>query len=569
MRPSLAFLLLPFAACATGSEIPRADAPTRIVVNGRIWTGDSTNPTATALAIRHDTIIAVGDDATIRAMAATTTSVEDLGDRRVIPGLHDAHWHLPARRTADLVDARDTAEIVSRLRAFAATVPDGAPITGRGWTPTMFPRNTAHRRFLDSAFPDRIVILTDRDGHQRLVNSATLRAAAITRATQAPAGGAIVRDASGEATGLLKETAGGLVASLLADPTEAEVYVNVMETLHRAASLGLTALQIANGLSDAEQAAVQRAADQDSLPVRLRVAVPFVQEVSDSALGAFVRLRDDHRGPWLRYGIAKGMLDGTIDAASALMFAPYPGVGGTGLPRWTPTDLARTVARYDSAGIQVELHAIGDRAIRDALDAFESVAAERGPRDRRGRVEHLELPDTADIPRFRALGVIASTQPIFAIPDETTLGNYSTMLGPDRTPRALVFKALDDAGAMQAFGSDHPVFPMDPLLGMFVAVTRQTPGGTPAGGWFPAQRLTLEAALAHYTVGSAYAAFRETELGSLTPGRLADFVVLSEEIIGVAPAALLSAKPVLTVVGGRDVYRAVPLAVRFSAPTAR
>lgn len=532
--------------------------PDRILVNALIWTGDSARPAATALAIRGDRIIAVGDDATIRALAAEVTVVEDIGGRRVVPGFHDAHWHLPTRRTADLVGAADEREVVRRLQVFATTLPADAWITGRGWTPDMFPRNVAHRRYLDGAFGDRPVVITDRDGHQTLANSRALSLAAVSAETREPAGGAIIRDADGTPTGLLQETASALVRRELPEPSEDEIYAALRYEMHRAAAFGLTALQVANGLSTAETNAFERAVAEDSMLVRFRVAVPFGKDVSDSALRAYVALRDGARSPLLRYGIAKGMLDGTVDAGTAAMLAPYSIGGGTGLPRFTATELTEAVTRYDSAGIQVALHAIGDLAIRMSLDAFGAAAARNGARDRRHRVEHLEVPDPADIPRFAQLGVIASSQAIFAGPDETTLTNYAPLLGPVRASHAMPFRALDDAGAVQAFGSDYPVFSMDPMLGIHIAVTRQMPDGTPPGGWFPEHRIGLEAALRHYTRDAAYAAFREQELGVLAPGMLADFVVLSEEIIGVEAAALLRTKPVLTVMGGRVTFRAAP-----------
>lgn len=556
------------SALACAGEAP----PDRILVNARIWTGDSLRPEATALAIRGDRIVAIGDDATIRALAAADTPIEDLGGRRMVPGFHDAHWHLPTRRTADLVGAADEGEVVRRLQEFAATLPADAWITGRGWTPDMFPRNTAHRRYLDAAFGDRPVIITDRDGHQTLSNSRALSLAAVSAETREPAGGAIVRDEDGTPTGLLQETASALVRRQLPDPSEDEILAALRYEMHRAAAFGLTALQVANALSDAETKAFARALTEDSLLVRFRVAVPFAKDVSDSALRRYVALRDGARGPRLRYGIAKGMIDGTVDAGTAAMLAPYAIGGGTGLPRYSDTELADAVARYDSAGIQVELHAIGDRAIRMSLDAFGAAAMRNGARDRRHRVEHLEVPDSADIPRFAKLGVIASTQAIFATPDATTLTNYAPMLGPERSARAMPFRALDDAGAVQAFGSDYPVFPMDPLLGIHVAVTRELPDGTPPGGWYPQNRIGVEAALRHYTRDAAFAAFREQELGVLAPGMLADFVVLSEEIIGSPPANLLRAKPVLTVMGGRDTFRApppVPAATAAPAPAPR
>jgi predicted amidohydrolase YtcJ len=551
LRRARAFAIVA-ALAACGGE----PAPDRILLNGRIWSGDSTITDATAIAILGDRIVAVGDDGTVRALADGATVIEDLEGRRVIPGFHDAHWHLPTRRQADLVAAKDPAEVVRRLQEFARTLPADAWITGRGWTPDMFPRNTAHKRYLDEAFPDRPVLLTDRDGHQTLANQRALTVAGVDLETREPPGGAIIRDDDGTPTGLLQETASALVRQHLPEPTADEVYAALLHEMRRAASFGLTGLQVANAPSVAERAAFERALAEDSMRVRWRVALPFIKDASDSALAAYAALGRRWSGPLLRTGIAKGMLDGTVDAATAAMLEPYAIGEGRGLPRWTAADLNDAVARYDAAGIQVELHAIGDLAVRMALDAFAEAGVRNGPRDRRHRVEHLEVPHPDDLPRFARLGVIASSQAIFATPDATTMQNYVPMLGPVREARAMPFKALEDAGAPQAFGSDYPVFPMDPLLGTWVAVTRQLPDGSPIGGWQPQHRIALTSALAHYTRGSAYAAFRERELGTLAPGMLADLVVLSEEIIGTDPRALLRAKPVLTIMGGRETYRA-------------
>lgn len=551
MRPSLRFalLLLPLLACA--GEAP----PDAILHNGLVWTGDSLRPKATAIAIRGERIVAIGEDAEILALAGDSTRVEDLAGRRVVPGMHDAHWHFPTRRTAELAGAKDAAEIVNRLQAFAAEMPADAWITGRGWTPDMFPDNRAHRQYLDVAFPDRPVLLTDRDGHQALANSAALRLAAVSAETRDPVNGVIVREGNGAPTGLLQESAIGLVRRLLPTPNAPEVYLALREQMRRGAALGLTAVQMAAATTPTEDSAFTRAIAEDSMQLRFRIAVPFTEAATDSALSAYAARAREATGPYLRFGIAKGMLDGTVDAGTAAMLEPYAGGGGSGLPMWELEPLVRTIARYDRAGIQVELHAIGDRAIRLALDAFDSVAVRNGPRDRRGRIEHVEVPHPADLPRFKQLGVIASTQAIFATPDATALKNYVPLLGPVRERRAMPFKALDDAGAIQAFGSDYPVFPMDPLLGIYTAVTRQLPDGTPRGGWVPEQRISVERALRHYTWGAAYAAYREHELGTLAPGYYADLVVLSEDILAGDAQALLRAKPVLTMLGGRAVYR--------------
>ncbi len=548
--------IFPLAALALATACgPDAPPPDRILLNGLIWTGDSARPAATAIALRGDSIVAVGFDADIEALAGAATRVENLEGRRVVPGFHDAHWHLPTRRTADLTGAPNVDSLVSRLRAFAATLPDSAWITGRGWTPDMFPANTATSAALDLAFPDRPVLLTDRDGHQSLANQVALRLAGINRSSIAPPGGAIDRARDGTPTGLLRETAAAPVRERIPPPSADEVYTALQETMAAAARDGLTALQIANGLNEAEEEAFARALAEGTLRTRFRIAVPFVPLPTDSALSEWTARRDRDRGPLLRHGIAKGMLDGTVDARSAAMLAPYAVGGGTGLPRWSLDTLVETLARYDSAGLQVELHAIGDAAIRQALDAYEAVARRNGPRDRRHRIEHLEVPDPADIPRFKALGVIASTQAVFATPDATALQNYVPLLGPERAARAMPFKALDDAGAVQAFGSDYPVFPMSPILGMQMAVFRQLADGTPEGGWEPQHRISVEAALRHYTRDAAYAAFREREIGILAPGMLADLVVLSDDILDGTLATFTRARPVLTIMGGRDTYR--------------
>jgi|SRR5262245_13169712 len=240
---------------------------------------------------------------------------------------------------------------------------------------------------------------------------------------------------------------------------------------------------------------------------------------------------------------------------TASMFEPYVG-GGNGLPMWTQDEVNRSAAEYDQRGWQVMLHAIGDKAIHMALDAFEFVTKANGPRDRRFRVEHVEVPRLSDIPRFKQLGAIASTQALFANPDKTTLENYAVLLGPERASHANAFKLFDDAGVRQAFGSDWPVFSMEVLKGMYCAVARRTPQGTPPGGWHPEHRLSAEAALRHFTIDGAYAAFDEKNKGTIEVEKLADFVVLTENLLEPPPERLLKTKVLLTVVGGQETWRA-------------
>jgi predicted amidohydrolase YtcJ len=543
------------AACRTGPAAPPADA---VYLNARVWTGEAAQPDAEALAVRDGRLVFVGDTAGARALAGPSTTIVDLAGRRVVPGFNDAHWHLPTRRSADLGDSRTVTEIARRLVEFARPLGPDQWVLGRSWGPSDFPANQPHRRFLDEALPGRKVLLTDRDGHQVLVSSAVLALAGITRATPDPPNGRIVRDASGEPTGVLQEDAMGLARRLVPEQSADEVGQALRAELATAASYGLTSVQVASGSVSAgiEYEAYTAAERRGELPVRVRGAVPFERAVTPERLAGFVALRDRHAGGVLRFGIAKGMLDGTVDARTAAMLDPYVGHDDRGLPMWTAEDLTRAVAAYDRAGLQVELHAIGDRAIRLALDAYDHAARENGTTGRRHRVEHVEVPDPADLPRFAALGVLASTQAMFASPDSITLNNYAPLLGPARAARANAFRRFDEAGAVQAFGSDYPVFTMEVMRGIHAAVTRQLPEGTPAGGWYPEHRITVEAAVRHFTRDAAYAEFAETEKGTLAPGRLADFVVLSADIFAIAPERLPEVKAVLTVMGGRQTWRA-------------
>lgn len=546
------------AAVAVADTTP---APERIYLNARVWTADAGQPAAEAFAVTDGRFVAVGSSQAMRTLAGPDTDVVDLGGRRVVPGFNDTHWHLPARRSARLDNAGSVAVIQQRLLEYATTLPPDRWVVGRGWMPTDFPDRTAHRRYLDAIFPDRPVVLRDRDGHQALANSRALALAGVTRDTPEPADGRIERDPGGEPTGLLKEGAASLVTRLLPSLSADETYQLLLEELGAAAAFGLTSLTDATdvGLTDNERAAVERALAEGRLIVSYRASVPFDANATAGQLAQFVALRDSTRGELLSYGFAKGMLDGTVDARTAVMLEPYVG-GGNGTPFLSQHELDRAVAAYDRAGLQVGLHAIGDGAIRMALDAYEHAARVNGRRDSRHRIEHVEVPAASDLPRFARLGVIAATQAIFATPDTATLENYAPLIGPERAARAQPFRQFDDAGAVQAFGSDYPVYPMDPLLGIYTAVTRQTRAGTPAGGWYPANRLGVETALLHYTRDAAYASFEETRTGSISVGKFADFVVLSHDILEGSPQRLLEASVLLTVLRGRETWRAPGLA---------
>lgn len=552
----LAFALLPLMTMAALADAAPATAD-RIFVNGRIWTGDEARPAAQALAVRGGRLLAVGTDAEVRKLAGTATPVVDLAGLRVVPGFYDGHMHVMGGSLGldevDLVGTRSVAEVQERLAEYAKANPGKAWIVGGGWAYGELGEAPTRAR-LDAVVSDRPVLLADRDHHSSWVNSKALALAGVGSETKDPADGIVVRDAAGAPTGLLKEGAVDLVATHVPPPTPEETQRALRKGMALLASYGLTSVQDAL-FSEANVPVFERLLQDGGFKVRVRAALPLVREPDAAVLERYRALRARHaKDDRLRFEAVKSMLDGVIDAKTASMLEPYTS-GGLGLPNWTDADLDRAIAVFDREGFQVMLHACGDRAIRQALDAFERVGRTGAPRERRHRVEHAEVPTDADRSRFKALGVVASTQALFANPDKTTLENYAVLLGPARTSRANAFKRFDDAGAVQAFGSDWPVFSAEVLRGIYCAVTRVTPEGTPPGGFYPESRISVEAALRHFTAGSAYAAFEENEKGTLAADKLADFVVLSEDILAGPPERILKARVVLTVMGGEETYR--------------
>jgi predicted amidohydrolase YtcJ len=551
------------AVSLAGEAAPRmakeakAGQADRIFFNGRVWTGEAGRPLAEALAVRGTTILAVGGNASVRRHAAKGTESVDLRGRFVAPGFIDGHLHLlGGGQSLDelrLDDAFTFEALTGRLRDWAAAHPDAHWVTGRGWAYSAFPGGLPSRAQLDVVVENRPAWLVSYDGHTGWANSIALRIADVTPTTKDPAGGTIVRDERGEPTGALKESAMELVGRLVPRLLPHEKERALRKGIAQAAVWGLTSVHQA-GIAE-EELEILRSALEAAHRLRVYVALDMERNPTPEVLARQEDLRRRFSTGRLRVGAVKGYVDGVVEAQTAAMFEPYPG-GGTGLPNWTQEKLDRTVAAYDRAGWQVMLHAIGDRGIDMALTAFEHAALANGTSGRRHRVEHVEVPRTADLPRFRAAGVVASTQAMFAYPNQNHLGVYVPILGPERARRALAFKAIDDAGAVQSFGSDWPVFTAEVVRGIACAVTRTTVEGTPAGGWEPAQRLTVEAALRHFTRDAAFAEHAEREKGTLAPGKLADFVVLSQDLLAVPPDRIKDTKVLLTVLGGQDTYRA-------------
>lgn len=560
-------------ACAVQPELAqdgRCTGPVdQVYINGRIWTADPGHPLSEAMAVSGDKIACIGTSVTVRTGAGPSTKVIDLKGRFVTPGFQDSHLHLPgpSLNSVALDAVTSLQELQAKLRSFAAAHPDLPWITGHGWAYSVFPDAAADRGYIDEAISDRPVYLTMRDGHAGLANSAALEALNVTSLTPDPPNGQIVRDRAGRATGEFREAAESIVTSMMPPDTEDARYATFLANMDEAATQGLTAVHIA-GASSETLAMFERALASGMLKVRMNVALQMVpgvgvappkhnleRPIREADLASYLAARKAFTGPLLKVSSIKGVLDGTIDAQTAAMYAPYTGSGDAGLLFWDPKELNETVALYDRLGFQVMLHAIGDKAIGAALNAFDFAASTNGLKGRRHRIEHVEMPALSDLARFRDLGVIASTQPIFANPDATVLNNFEPLLGPARAPYADSFSLFDDAGVVQAFGSDYPVFYFSPIEGIAVAVTRMTADGLPPGGWHPAGRIPVEAALRHYTIDGAFATFDEDIRGSLKVGKLADFVVLSEDLTQIEPTKIRQAKVLLTVMGGRETYR--------------
>jgi predicted amidohydrolase YtcJ len=554
---ALAALALTAGIAYLADPTAAAEKADRIFINGRVWTGEPGKPLAEALAVRAQTILAVGTTDQIQRHKEKETDVVDLRGRFVYPGFHDSHIHFVGGSLTlgmvDLSDAWSVEEIQRRIVAYAKANPQAEWIVGRGWFYGAFPGGMPHKKYLDTVVPDRPVWMTGYDGHTGWANSVALHKAGITPLSKDPENGVIVKDDKGEPTGVLKEAAQRLVRQHVPLPDSETKYRLLRKGLDLAASYGLTSVHNA-GFDEADLPVFDRLLTEGVLKVRMYTALYMVKDPTPEVLTRYRELRDRYKSNRFRFGAIKGLVDGVVEAQTAAMFEPYPG-GGTGLPNYTPEELDRTVTLYDREGYQIFLHAIGDRGIHLALNAYEKAARMNGPRERRHRVEHIEAPRFEDIARFKPLGVIASTQPLFMYPNQNHLEVYVPMLGPGRAKWAMAFKSIDDAGAVQAFGSDWPVFSCEVLKGLHAAVTRTTVEGTPAGGWNPEQRITAEAALRHYTSDGAYASFEERQKGTLAPGKLADFVVVTADLRG-APEGILKAKVVHTVMGGQDTYRA-------------
>lgn len=545
--------LLPLLACALHAQ----PAATLVLIHGKVWTGIASSPEAEAVACLGSRIVAVGDDAAVRKWIGPDTKVIDLRGRRLVPGFNDAHVHFFSGgqnlSSVQLRDARTEAEFRARIAAFASKLPAGRWITGgewdhENWTPARLPT----RQLVDPVTGDHPLLVSRLDGHMSLANGVTLKLAGITRKTDDPPGGAIVRDANGEPTGVLKDAAQELAERVMPAPGEEEIAEAVRAAMRYANERGVTSVQDMSA-----EPAVLRVYEKLLHAGALTVRISGHQPLADWKRLADIGVTSDFGGDKLHIGGLKGFADGSLGSTTALFFHPYldaPNTSGLASAGMIPESKMRDrILAADRAGLQVAVHAIGDKANATILDMYELAEKQNGPRDRRFRIEHAQHLRRQDIPRFAALHVIASMQPYHAIDD----GRWAAKrVGPEVLKGTYAFRSLLDSGAVLAFGSDWDVAPMDPILGIYAAATRRTLDGKNPGGWYPEQKIGVAEALRAYTYGSAYASFEEGVKGTVETGKLADFAVLNGDILAIAPEKIEAVKVALTVFDGRVVYDA-------------
>jgi hypothetical protein len=529
-------------------------SPPDLIVYGRVWTGDSASPWAGAVAVAGDTVVAVGDSARIARMASPSTRALANGRGMVVPGFMDGHVHFLSGGfqliSVDLRSSDSPAEFIARLKTYAGTLHPGEWILGGDWDHERWPGSPLpERRWIDSVTPNNPVYVNRLDGHMGLANGLALKLAGISRSTRDIAGGTIVRDSGGEPTGILKDEAQTPMYAAIPIPSTSQSDSAIARATRWAAGKGVTAVADLS-VPWYELAALKRARAAGRLLTRVAVYVPL----EDWRLMADTVRADGPGDDWLRVDGVKGYVDGSLGSTTALFYEPYVDAPETRGLLVTPEDSLRArIGGADSVGLQVAVHAIGERATGLLLSIYDSVARAHGPRDRRFRIEHAQHLRRQDVARLAALGAVASMQPYHAIDD----GRWAEKrVGPERVRNMYVFRSLLNAGAHLGFGSDWTVAPMDPLLGIYAAVTRRTLDGKHPGGWIPEQKITVEEALRAYTSGNAYGVFAERTRGRLLPGRKADLVLLDQDLTRIPPEAIERAAVRATVVGGRVVYQA-------------
>jgi len=527
---------------------PKADL---VLKNGNFFTVNKLRPKVEAIAIRGNRILATGKDEEIDRFIGENTRVIDLNGMFGCPGFNDAHLHFlsggMSKMEVDLTGAKSIREIQKRVIKKLRSLPPGSWLTGRGWDQSLFPdKKWPTKKILDSIAPDVPIFLRRVCGHVALVNTKALHIAGINAGTPNPPAGEIVKDpVTGKPTGILKEEAMNLVSQYIPPPSKETIEKAVEIALEEARKFGVTSVQ--DNTSADMLDVYQKLLNKGKLTCRVSEWPPLQED-----LKRYKKLKQKYNGNMIHFGLLKGFSDGSMGSRTAAFFQPYFDDPTTrGIFQMTQDELNNLVLCADKEGFQIGIHAIGDAANRMVLDAYSLARKINGVRDSRHRIEHAQVLTKEDIPRFKELGVIASMQPTHCIED---LRWAETRIGLERCRYAYAWKSLKKQGAVLAFGTDWPVVSLNPMEGLYAAVTRRDTSGYPRKGWFPQERLTIQEAIEAYTLGSAYAEFREKEKGSLVPGKLADIVILDHNLLEIPSEEILKTRVVYTIMNGKIVY---------------
>jgi predicted amidohydrolase YtcJ len=553
--PLLSIILLVMIASCGKQE--KADL---VIINGKLLTINKEKPLAEAVAVRGDKIIAVGTTAEIgKYIEEKKTLVINASGKLILPGFNDAHVHF-GPLDPDFIELRYTTDpsvITEKVKTQVARSKPGQVIRGGHWEHEMFiDKKWPSKELIDKVSPDNPVLLDRADGHSVLVNSYVLKKSGITKNTPDPFGGEIQRDPlTGEPTGILKETAQDLIklgdVKIVRSPEEenARKWQGYLLAMKEARELGVTSLQNA-GTADFE--AYEKLQKEGQLTSRIDIGAPLTGDTAALLKYKETEKKYPKEGDWIRFGYLKAFADGSMGSGTALMFEPYSdSPSSSGLAMWPYEELEKMVIAADKMGFQIGIHAIGDKGNNWVLNAFAKAIEVNGKRDSRHRDEHAQTLQQSDIPRFAQFGVIPSMQPTHCITDKRF---YEKRVGVERCKEAYAWKSLMDAGSILAFGTDYQVEPLNPMEGLYAAVSRKDRLGEEGKGWFPEQKLTMEEAIRYYTFGSAYAQFMEDRKGMIKEGYLADIVIVDKDLLTIPENEIMKTKVVCTIVGGKVVY---------------
>lgn len=528
-----------------------------VLSHGTIYTLDEERPWAESLAIARGRLVYVGDNEGADAWIGPETQVMSLGGAMVLPGFHDSHVH-PATSGLELTqcylgETRSKEEVFAQVKLYADKHRKDPWIVGGGWSLTHFPEGEPNRETLDRLVPDRPAFLTTNDAHTAWVNSRALSLSGIDHTTPDPPGGKIERDQHGHPTGLLREEAIGLVSAKL-PPNTVDDYVRGLRLgLDQCARYGITSLIEANAVPEVLEA-YQKLESEGHLTARVVAALSTDPKKGASQVASLERTKARVQFPTLKANSVKLFADGVVESKTALLLEPYDHHDHRGLSIWEPEIYLETVAGLHEAGFQIHIHAIGDGAVRDTLNAIEGAQKRHGVKDLRHQIAHLQLIQPADLVRFRELGVVANVQPLWAYNDEFVTSFTIPYLGPTRSQWLYPIGALVSNGTVVVGGSDWSVSSINPLLAIQVAVTRTDPADSSALPLTPQYRVDLPTILAAYTINGAYGMHQEAETGSLQVGKWADLVVLEKNLFTLPPEEIGQVKVLRTILGGRTVY---------------